>query len=127
MKKNLFILIVILFLGLLIGCSNKTYNIELPDKSDIKSITVLNDGVLNDISESEFETIFNTLKNKKTKEDSIQDIPVGVSSYITLKLHTENKEYIIYVYEKWSKYYIEQPYNGIYKISSDEYDILKQV
>ena len=122
MKKNLFILIVILFLGLLIGCSNKTYNIELPDKSDIKSITVLND-----ISESEFETIFNTLKNKKTKEDSIQDIPVGVSSYITLKLHTENKEYIIYVYEKWSKYYIEQPYNGIYKISSDEYDILKQV
>ncbi len=127
MKKNLFVLTVILFSGLLIGCSSKTYNIDLPDKSDIESITVLNDGILKDISENEFETIFDILKNKETKEDSIQDGPVGVSNYITLTLHTESKKYTVYVYEKGSKYYIEQPYNGIYKISSDEYDILKQV
>ena len=32
-----------------------------------------------------------------------------------------------YIYKKGNKYYIQQPYNGIYQITKDEYIIVKKI
>lgn len=54
----------------------------------------------------------------------MQDTPINADKVITVDFNfveTGVSTTMIFVYQKNSKYYIEQPYNGIYQISAEDY------
>ena len=62
---------------------------------------------------------------RTTQKESINDYPVGIKEPIKVELKSDNKKdsiAVIYIYEDNSLYYLEQPYNGIYQMSGDEYN-----
>lgn len=129
--KNIVILIVfilvILIFTLCFAIINKPkYNLKLPEISDVSSIFVtLNDNEVKLDKEEEITSIITTLMSngRTTKIESIQDFPVNVSNVITIKIyHKSSGSSTLFVYERKGNYYLEQPYNGIYEISSDEYN-----
>ena len=129
--KNIVILIafilVILIFTLCFAIINKPkYNLKLPEISDVSSIFVtLNDNEVKLDKEEEITSIITTLmsNDRTTKIESIQDFPVNVSNVITIKIyHKSSGSSTLFVYERKGNYYLEQPYNGIYEISSDEYN-----
>lgn len=129
--KNIVILIafilVILIFTLCFAIINKPkYNLKLPEINDVSSIFVtLNDNEVKLDKEEEITSIITTLMSngRTTKIESIQDFPVNVSNVITIKIyHKSSGSSTLFVYERKGNYYLEQPYNGIYEISSDEYN-----
>ncbi len=129
--KNIVILIVfilvILIFTLCFAIINKPkYNLKLPEISDVSSISLtLNDNEVKLDKEEEITSIITTLMSngRTTKIESIQDFPVNVSNVITIKIyHKSSGSSTLFVYERKGNYYLEQPYNGIYEISSDEYN-----
>lgn len=129
--KNIVILIVfilvILIFTLCFAIINKPkYNLKLPEISDVSSISVtLNDNEIKLEKEEDITGIITTLMSngRTTKIESIQDFPVNVSNVITIKIyHKSSGSSTLFVYERKGNYYLEQPYNGIYEISSDEYN-----
>lgn len=129
--KNIVILIafilVILIFTLCFAIINKPkYNLKLPEISDVSSIfVILNDNEVKLDKEEEITSIITTLMSngRTTKIESIQDFPVNVSNVITIKIyHKSSGSSTLFVYERKGNYYLEQPYNGIYEISSDEYN-----
>ncbi len=137
MKKEMVIFIIVLFLsiGAIAGiyCYNKlnkrTYNLELPMAEEISNITIVQNTKAIDVSDSqEIKNIVETLGGVKriTKKESIQDMPVNVENEIKIDFKTiNNRTDTIFVYKNKNKFYIEQPYNGIYEITEDEYNSLK--
>ena len=134
MKKEMIIFIMVLFLciGAVGGiyCYNKlnkrTYSLELPIAEEILNITLENI----DINDSQkIKNIVDILGGIKrvTKKESIQDMPVNAENEIKINFKTANNEIkTIFVYKRKNKYYIEQPYNGIYEISQDEYNSIEK-
>lgn len=129
--KNIVILIafilVILIFTLCFAIINKPkYNLKLPEISDVSSIFVtLNDNEVKLDKEEEITSIITTLMSngRTTKIESIQNFPVNLSNVITIKIyHKSSGSSTLFVYERKGNYYLEQPYNGIYEISSDEYN-----
>lgn len=129
--KNIVILIafilVILIFTLCFAIINKPkYNLKLPEINDVSSIFVtLNDNEVKLDKEEEITSIITTLMSngRTTKIESIQEFPVNVSNVITIKIyHKSSGSSTLFVYERKGNYYLEQPYNGIYEISSDEYN-----
>ena len=129
--KNIVILIafilVILIFTLCFAIINKPkYNLKLPEIRDVSSISVtLNDNEVKLDKEEDTTSIITTLMSngRTTKIESIQDFPVNVSNVITIKIyHKSSGNSTLFVYERKENYYLEQPYNGIYEISSDEYN-----
>lgn len=54
-------------------------------------------------------------------------MPVNVENEIKINFKITNNEIkTIYVYKRKNKHYIEQPYNGIYEISEDEYNSIEK-
>lgn len=129
--KNIVILIVfilvILIFTLCFAIINKPkYNLKLPEISDVSSISVtLNDNEIKLDKEEDITSIITTLMSngRTTKTESIQDFPVNASNVITINIyHKSSGNSTLFVYERKRNYYLEQPYNGIYEISSDEYN-----
>ena len=129
--KNIVILIVfilvILIFTLCFAIINKPkYNLKLPEISDVSSISVtLNDNEIKLDKEEDITSIITTLMSngRTTKIESIQDFPVNASNVITINIyHKSSGSSTLFVYERKGNYYLEQPYNGIYEISSDEYN-----
>lgn len=129
--KNIVILIVfilvILIFTLCFAIINKPrYNLKLPEISDVSSISVtLNDNEIKLDKEEDITSIITTLMSngRTTKIESIQDFPVNASNVITINIyHKSRGNSTLFVYERKGNYYLEQPYNGIYEISSDEYN-----
>lgn len=62
-----------------------------------------------------------------TETESIQDSPVNVDNEIKINFYFDEENCsTVFVYKKNFKYYIEQPYNGIYRISADEYNAIEK-
>ena len=138
MNKKVLIYILVLFMciGAILGiyCYNKlnktSYCLNLPVIEELSNITLKQNEksiVINDIDE--IKDIIDVLNGVKrvTKQESIQDAPVNVDDEI--KVDFEFKESgisTVFVYEKNDEYYIEQAYNGIYRISPDEYNSIEK-
>lgn len=128
------VLIIIVFVTIAIILSifgywftcNKTIN--LPNENKIEKI-ILKDknNSLTIESKNDINNIYNIIKNKKSTKESNHDTPPGVDDYTLMNFILNDKEeYKIYIYSKKDKFYIEQPYNKIFKLNEAEYkDILK--
>ncbi len=138
MKKETKIAIIILLIFLftitfiLIILNKRTYELNLPKQEKLKSITIETQANQKEITDTqEIQDIIyilnNSGKGRNTKQESINDFPVNTEEIITVKFNFEEEgTSIIFVYIRNDNYYIEQPYNGIYKISGDEYNSIEK-
>lgn len=128
-SKMFSILIIILLLSLsLIGCSK--VEITLPNEDDLQSIGLLESTEENSkhiiiTDNEEITNIIYSIKSnsKKTNKESINDTPTNVDYYVKLEFfYSKGGSRVAYVYKTKDRYYIEQPYNGIWEITQESYD-----
>ncbi len=132
--KKILLIIIILVIGIVLlnvigNISNsREYELKLPDLANIQNIILQKEQKSKTISDVfQMQDIVDTLNNegRQTKEESIQDNPINVDNKIKIDFYFKKVGIsTLYVYEKSGKYYIEQPYNGIYKISKDDYNLI---
>ena len=134
-RKFFIILIIILLMLMILGIfyyfmNSRTYNLKLPQLEKLESISLEQDTNKKVINDNEkMKDIINILNETKrtTKEESIQDSPVNTNNKIKIDFNfKETGASTLFVYERNNKYYIEQPYNGIYRISMDEYNSIEK-
>ncbi len=138
MRKKIIIVGIILILVLMcililfkINGNRNLYKINLPSLENLLNVTFNQNTqvkVIGDQSEiKELLSILNS-NGRETNEESVQDYPVNVENEIKIEFNfKEGGTSTIFVYIKKGKYYLEQPYNGIYSISKDEYNYLKNM
>ena len=135
-EKKMAIIILLIFLFIitfiLIILNKRNYEMNLPEQEKLKSITIETQANQKEITDAqEIQDIIyilnNSGKGRNTKQESINDFPVNTENIITVKFNFEEEgTSIIFVYIRNDNYYIEQPYNGIYKISGDEYNSIEK-
>lgn len=119
------VILILLIIGIItIFSGNKKYILKISkNESIVRIISQRNDskGKLELISKDIISQVVEIIKGegRKTKKESISDQP-NVEKYYTVTF--KDSEEIIYIYEKEGKYYIEQPYNGIYEITLEEHN-----
>ncbi len=119
MKRGIFTLIVMLTISFtLSACSDIAEPIILPDLEEVISIKVSEDDdelVYTDVED--ISSIISKINEAKaTSKPTVQDNPVNVENYYSVYI-TANEEQstTLYIYKEKSKWYIEQPYQGIYE------------
>ena len=132
LKIFLVTIVVIAILGAIIflihynRIQKEKYIINLFKLEEISSITI--DTLSQYDNEKEFKDeetikeIYDVFADKKTHIESINDVPVNpdILYLVKFKNDAENSK-SVYIYKKGNKYYLEQPYNGIYQITEVEY------
>ena len=126
MKKILSFLIAGIMACSAAGCSQKNANpISLPEESTIQSIEVTVGEETEKYSDSEWisQCISSMNNAQATAKESVQDIPQA-DEYIKIDINTEDAKSTLFVYLEKNDYYIEQPYQGIYKTDSVFYQTI---
>lgn len=120
--KKIGLVVIIIMLGIYTFHSNKK-TLDLPDTSKVEFEHV-HDGTMTTAYECDESKISSLIKNIEEKtsysKESVNDNPNNVD-YIKVKMDTKT----YYVYERNGKTYIEEPYNGVWKIPSDLYKTIK--
>ena len=138
MKKSKGIAVVIIILLAIIGIqffiltNSRIYTLELPKAEKIRSITISSGTVKDEVTDpDDIDDILFILgqNERKTRSESVNDSPVNIENPSELTFNfRQGGGSILYLYERENQYYLEQPYNGIYQISGDEYNsIIKYV
>ena len=106
----------------LFACSKKANPIVLPQSSDVVSVDVIDgENTVNCSDKIWIDEVISGLSDSKpTNKQSVQDFP-QVDNYIKVELNSQTEKTTVFVYKDKGKFYIEQPYNGIYIIDSDLY------
>lgn len=108
--------------------TRQVYVPDIPNSHNLSSISYeLPTGIVTVAETEKMDKILNGLSelNLKTQSVSVQDAPTEVENLISIRLnYKEDAVGSFYLYSKKEKYYIEEPYNGIYKISEDDYDFV---
>lgn len=134
-NKNIIILVVIILI-VLIGTAaynfinTRTYELNLPQVENLKTISSKQNENIKVISDNdEMKNVLNNIYGVKrtTKKESIQDAPENVENTIKIDFNfIEGGSSTLFVYKKNNKYYVEQPYNGKYEILEEEYNSINQ-
>lgn len=103
------------------------YELHLPAQEKLAGISVEGETGQADITDGEeMEDLIYVLGgsgSRNTKEESISDAPVNAEGLLRVDFHfAEEGTSTLFVFKRDGQYYIEQPYNGIYKINGDEYN-----
>lgn len=117
MKRTLFVLLMVVVF-LLSGCEKQAEPIILPSVNDIDSIDITTlDGSVVSYSDKEWVEQFIAVvtQAKSTTKKSVQDIP-GIETYGKVDISNNGEITTFFYYIENEKYYIEQPYQGIYRI-----------
>lgn len=136
-KENLkFVIVFFICIGVLlfILCFNKTnkyfYTLNIPSDDSVYNINLEQNGKRIEVNKKDKikDIIYIIVKVKRTTtNESIQDSPINVDNVIKIDFeYGEDKTTTVFVYKKKDKYFIEQPYNGIYKISQNEYNSIEK-
>ncbi len=130
-KKRLFVALgAIIIAALAFGAIyhfmfRRTYELHLPQADDLDRISLAQGETGKVILDNKkINEILNIIggTQRTTKEESIQDAPVNVDGEIKVDFHfAEGGASTLFIYEKNGKYFIEQPYNGIYQMDEEEY------
>ena len=127
MKKYISIFLCLACVLILVACGKKADPITLPQTDEITSIDITVEG--NTVCHSDktwiSEIIANISSSEPTNKESVQDVPQA-ESYIKIDFQFETGTSTLFAYEDSGKYYVEQPYQGIYKIDSQLYSQLQE-
>ena len=127
MKKYVSIFLCLVCVLTLVACGKKAVPITLPQTDEVISIDITVGE--NTVSHSDktwiSEIIADISSSEPTKKESVQDVPQA-ESYIKIDFQFETGTSTIFAYEDSGKYYIEQPYQGIYKINSKLFERLQE-
>ena len=127
MKKFLSLFLCLTCILTLAACGKKAAPITLLQADKITSIDITIEE--NTVSHSDktwmSEIIADISSSKPTKKESVQDVPQA-ESYIRIDFRHETGTITIFAYEDRGKYYLEQPYQGIYKIERRLFERLKE-
>lgn len=134
--KMIFIIILLVCVGGVLGIlyfnkiNKYSYTLNIPSDDSVYSINLEQNGKRIEVSEKDkIKDIIYIISEVKrtTTNESIQDSPINVENEIKIDFeYEENKTSTVFVYKKNGKYFIEQPYNGIYRISPDEYNSIEK-
>lgn len=122
MKKCFSVIICVVCILTLFACGKKANPIALPQSSDVVSVDVtVGENTVNCSDKTWIDEVISSLSDsKQTNRESVQDFP-QVDNYIKVELNSQTEKTTVFVYKDKGKFYIEQPYNGIYIIDSDLY------
>ena len=131
MKKILSWFLYITCILTLVACGKRAAPITLPRADEITSIDITFEE--NTVSHSDktwiSEIIADISSSEPTKKESVQDFPQA-KSYIRIDFRhetgTETEIITIFAYEDRGKYYLEQPYRGIYKTDRKLFERLNE-
>lgn len=134
--KMIFIIILLVCVGGVLGIlyfnkiNKYSYTLNIPSDDSVYSINLEQNGKRIEVSEQDkIKDIIYIISEVKrtTTNESIQDSPINVENEIKIDFeYEENKTSTVFVYKKNGKYFIEQSYNGIYRISPDEYNSIEK-
>ena len=126
MKKAISLIATIIMCFVFASCG-KADPIVLPDKDDVAEVGVTYDGETEYHKDAEWiEQLLSGMKAAEpTNKESVQDVP-QVDNYIKIDFQLDNGVSTIFVYEDGGRYYIEQPYQGIYELDSAVYSLIKE-
>lgn len=138
---GLIVIIIVSFIsGLLIGQKNLPKNnlavnelyLDILNLDEISSVTIdtLSEfGNVKEITDKEtIETVYNVFNNRTTQIESVNDNPINPDILFSVTFKNDNGNYkFAYIYKKDNKYYIEQPYNGIYETSLDDFKTIEEI
>lgn len=127
-KIHKILLILSIFL-LIAGCSQNK-EIVLPNSEDIEKIEITNNKdnrKLEIFDEEKVDELIKSLinKGKYVNKESVNDQPTNIDEYHIISFYYKEKKEnpsIIYLYKNGGKYYMEQPYQGIWKIDEEIYE-----
>ena len=124
MKKTLAIILASIMCLTLASCG-KADPIVLPDRDNIANISVVIDGeTICHEDSSWIDSVLSGIAGAEpTSKKSVQDVP-QVDDYIKLDIQLYSGVSTVFAYEEDGKYYIEQPYQGIYELGADTYTLI---
>jgi len=118
MKRiTVFVLLVTLLAGLSACAGEKAGPIQLPNASDVESVKITQNKQVAEEADSGriSEIIERFTAVEPTTRASVQDVP-NVADYIQIDLVLRNgNTSTLFVYQENGNWYIEQPYQGIYR------------
>ena len=130
-KKVIILIVIFVCTGVVLGIlyyndtKKCSYTLNLPLDDSVYSINMEQEDKVVMIDEQEkIKDIMFVISNVKgtTTSKSVQDSPVNAENVIKINIeYSESNILTLFIYKKKNKYFIEQPYNGIYTISFDEY------
>lgn len=135
-KSSLFYIVILFIVILVIGLilwwklsTGELYELDVPKAYNLSSISYeLDSGSITVATEEEMNKVLNGISklNLSTKKVSVQDIPVGVEMLVPIRLYYKEDDTLgtYYLYKKNDKYYLEEPYNGIYDITDEDYNYI---
>lgn len=120
MKKAI-MLILLIIVYFCTGCNLEANPIILPNSTEINAINIetLDDSEITYTDSKWVEKFISAISEAQaTSKSSVQDFPMA-DDYGTIDILHSDKHTTLYYYEENGKYYIEQPYQGIYKTKID--------
>ena len=127
MKKFLSLFLCLTCVLTLVACGKKVVPITLPQTDEITSIDItIAENTVSHLDKTWIsEIIADISSSEPTKKESVQDVPQA-DSYIKIDFRHETGTITIFAYEDRGKYYLEQPYQGIYKIDRKLFERLNE-
>lgn len=109
--------------------NRQVFILDIPNSHNLSSISYeLESGLVTVMTEEEMDKILNGIYDLhlKTQSESVQDYPVDVEDLVAIRFYYKEEDTVgnFYLYKKKDKYYLEEPYNGIYKISEETYNYI---
>lgn len=134
-NKLVSILIVIIVFGFIAGIlwykwSNRdTYILDIPNSYNLSSISYeLESGSITISDEAAMDKVLNGLHDLglSTQDESVQDVPINCENLVPIRFYYKEEDTVgnFYIYKRKDKYYLEEPYNGVYKITEEEYNYI---
>lgn len=128
-------LIVVFVVAAIVGLiwykleTRQVYILDIPNSYNLSSISYeLESGSVTVMTEEEMDKVLNGIYdlNLSTKSVSVQDYPTDVEQLVAIRFYYKEEDTVgnIYIYKKKDKYYLEEPYNGIYKITEENYNYI---
>lgn len=124
----IFVCLILLVLSVFWLQNSRVYKLNLPKQENISQIVFKDTEKESIVEEKEKEKVFQILlgEARSTREESVQDYPVNAEEIMQIDfVFKEAGTSTIFIYRKGNKFYIEQPYNGIYEITKEEYWLLQ--
>lgn len=117
--RVLFLITMMICTFIFSGCAQKEKANIVMQSSKLEAITItlFNEDIIEVTDSTKIQDIVNVINNaKQTKDESTQDVP-DVEKYGKITFVSKGNDRILYYYEKNKKWYIEEPYVGIYELS----------